>query len=152
MRSWIASAMLNTARSFGRLLGCQLVVETSQHSLETKMELPNKEQRAWDENLYKKGQMYYSGYANPIKPAVDYDQDLENPDKITAEESEQEKTEGHVELISSSRYREYMRQDLISQLLTPQEKWRLIAYAVGGVAVLQFVSIIITLWATGSFV
>ncbi len=151
VRSWIATAVLNNARSIGRLLGTELVVEVSQHSIKTTMDHPNKEDKAWDPDMYKHGQLYYEGYANPIKPRAKVNKGLEDPDEIDIEESEQEDTEEEVSLISSARYHKYMRQDLISQLLTPTEKWRLIAYAVLGVGALQFINMVITLWATGSF-
>ena len=176
VRETIATGLLNTARSIGRTLGCELVVEASQHSLSTTMERPNKDgARAWDDNLYKHGQLYYAGYANPIKPRVEVDTDLETPDQVGVEESrpnplkQNPATDGgevtdemhrenlgpaddeHTKMISSARYRKYMRQDLISQLLTPRERWRLITYAIVGLGLIQMFSIIITLYATGSF-
>lgn len=166
IRNYLATAAVNWARSFGRLLGTELVVETSQHSIETRMEQPDKTQRAWDPDLYKHGQLFYAGYANPIKPAVDVRNELEDPDTVDivegdadatqadtadADEDADDSQEEHVQMISSPRYRKYMRQDLISQLLTPKEQWRIIAYGVLGLAALQFTTIAVILYATGSF-
>jgi len=155
MRDTIASSALNTARIFGRALGTELVVETSQHSIETKMEVPDREERAWDPDLYKHGQLYYQDYANPIKPTVDSHSELEDPDTIDVREGETQtdrsEENGSIQMIASPRYRKYMRQDLISQLLTPKEQWKLIAYGVLGLGVLQFLAIAVTLYATGSF-
>ena len=176
VRETVATTILNTARSMGRVLGCELVVEASQHSLSTTMERPNTDgARAWDDNLYKHGQLYYAGYANPIKPRVKVDTDLETPDQVAVEESQfnpldqnpatdggeiteemHRRTQGpaddeHTKMISSARYRKYMRQDLISQLLTPRERWRLITYAIIGLGLLQMFGIVMTLYATGSF-
>lgn len=161
IRASIATTALNFARSLGRTLGCELVVETSQHSLATSMQVPGEtDSKAWDPDLYKSGQIFYAGYANPIKPTVTRHTELEDPDQVDvlegdAEQAEQtiseDDDERHAELISSARYRKYMRQDLISQLLTPRERWRLIAFAIIGLGALQFIAIAVTLWATGSF-
>jgi hypothetical protein len=157
-----ANWLIAAGRSLGRTLGCQLAVDVNDHSIELEMEVPSKDTRAWDTDLYRYGNLFVGSYANPIKPRVEYNEDLENPDEITHVEGEPEDAPhgesetdgedvGHVQLISSPRYRDYMRQDLISQLLTPQEQWKLIAYAVAGVIALQFVTMIIVLYATGTF-
>lgn len=144
-----------------RALGLETKVELSDHSIKVEYALPNIDTRAWDSNLYRNGNVFVDGYANPIKPTVNYHEDLENPDTIDVEEgesgeeddnSESDEDDGpHVSLISSPRYRDYMRQDLVSQLLTPNEQWKLLAYGILGVAILQFFTIIITMWATGQF-
>lgn len=152
IRNWIASKALNFGRLIGRMVGAELVVEVSEHSIDTSMEVPNKMKRAWDPDLYKRGQVYYSDYANPIKPTVTVEDDLADEDTVELEEAGEGDTDGpHVAVISSSRYRKYMRQDLISQLLTPKVWWRLITYAIIVLGALQFIGIIVTLWATGSF-
>lgn len=168
IREQIATAALQTARSIGRMLGCELAVETSQHSLKTSMVVPDRNDRAWDPGLYKHGNLFHEGYANPIKPRARRNTELEDPDTIDVETSDaiadggsdaddQESNETnetnveHVKLISSPRYRKYMRQDLISQLLTPKEQWRLIAYGVLGLAGVQIMTLLVVLWANGSF-
>lgn len=160
LRETIATTALNSARTLGRTLGCELVIDASQHSLKTSMEQPDKTTRAWDSDLYKRGQLYYEGYANPIKPRVRQNSELETPDEVDVVEGEGEgedsepesQSDGpHVELISSARYRKYMRQDLISQLLTPKERWRLIAYAVLGIGILVMFNIILMLYVNGGF-
>jgi hypothetical protein len=168
IREQIATAVLQTARSFGRILGCELAVETSQHSLKTSMVVPDRNDRAWDPGLYKYGNLFHEGYANPIKPRARRNTELEDPDTIdvetsdatadveaAADDEELDKSDDtdveHVKLISSPRYRKYMRQDLISQLLTPKEQWRLIAYGVLGLAGVQVVTLLVILWANGSF-
>lgn len=144
-----------------RALGLETKVELSDHSITVEYALPDVDTRAWDSNLYVNGNVFVDGYANPIKPKVNYNEELENPDTIDVEEGEtgtaddtadSEEGDGpHVSLISSARYRDYMRQDLVSQLLTPNEQWKLLAYGILGVAILQFFTIIITMWATGQF-
>lgn len=140
-------------------MGVRTKVELSDHSINVSYRLPDDDKRAWDRDLYKNGNVFVSGYANPIKPRVEHNEQLENPDTVDVaegdvdEEAAESEADGgpHVSLISSSRYRDYMRQDLVSQLLTPQEQWKLIAYGVLGLGILQFIAIIITLYGTGSF-
>lgn len=160
IRTWIANSLIGMGRSIGQTLGLELAVEVNDHSIRTRMEKPDESEKAWDENLYRHGNLFVSGYANPIKPDVRHDPALENPNTVDVKEGDpddesddvDETDDGrHVELISSARYREYMRQDLISQLLTPESRWNLIVWAVIGLGVLQFVAIIVTLYATGSF-
>jgi hypothetical protein len=158
----LATGTLRYARSLGRLLGRELVVETSSHSIQISMEKPNKDRRAWDGDLYKRGQLYYDGYANPLKIELDHHPGIESkdttelsegeaPDDDDSEDSAQEEEVGRADVISSSRYQQFMQQNLISQLLNPKEQWDKIVYAVIAIAALQFVSIIVTLWATGTF-
>lgn len=152
-RDVIATWALSWAREFGRKLGCQLVVETSSHSIKTRMEVPDQDLRAWDPHQFKSGQLYVSGYANPIKPVVKQHTELAEPDTVGIEESEVGQSESdeeeHVQLISSPRYQSYMRQDLISQLLNPSERWRLIAYAVIGLGAIAIVNTMILLNLSG---
>jgi hypothetical protein len=157
IRGTIATTLLQYSRVFGRMLGCQLAVETSEHSIQTTMEVPNQDDRAWDPGLFKHGNLFVAGYANPVKPSVKVNKELETPDVVEVDEGDPAKMEdtdddpAHAQLISSARYRKYMRQDLISQLLTPKEQWRLIAYGVMAVAGMQLLTVAVILWATGSF-
>lgn len=149
IRSSIATYAIRKARGLGRSLGCELVVEVSDHSIDLAMQQPDKEERAWDPELYKNGQLYYSDYANPIKPKIEYNQDLEQPDRVAATDGGDSDDAAHVKMISSPRYREYMRQDAISQILNPREQWRLIFFAVIGLALLVVVNIMMNASATG---
>lgn len=156
VRQWLSTVAIRSARSFGRLLGCELVVEASDHSLETTMELPDREQRAWDGSLYKHGQLYVQGYANPIKPTIDHNPSLETPDTVDVTEGDTDGAEGDedepkAKVIASERYQQFMQQDLISQLLNPREQWRLLVYGIIALGALQFLAIIVTMYATGAF-
>jgi hypothetical protein len=193
LRETIANGIIGIGIAVGELMGLKQVVELSDHSIECGMEPVDKDRRAWDTSLYKNGNVFLSNYANPIKPRVNHNTELENPDSVYVDEGEPDErtqpatpkqehhglepeqegpqeppqetpsgerelthreandTDAHVGLISSSRYRDYMRQDLISQLLNPQEAWQTIVYALLAVGALQFLTIIVTLWATGSF-
>lgn len=137
-----------------------MVVEASDHSLETTMELPDRETRAWDGSLYKHGQLYVKGYANPIKPTIYHNPSLETPDTVDVAEgdtedgegdAEAEETEAEAKVIASERYQQFMQQDLISQLLNPREQWRLLVYGLLALGALQFFAIIVTMYSTGAF-
>lgn len=152
----IANSLISMGRSIGRLGGNQLAVEVSEHSIKTEMESPDKTERAWDTDLYKRGNLFVAGYANPIKPRVQHNEELENPNTVEAEDGEPDdgsETPGDVDakLISSGRYQEFMRQDLISQLLTPETRWNKLLYGMLAIGAIGFFQIIVTLYATGSF-
>lgn len=164
IRELIANSFIAAGRSIGKLSGLELQVELSDHSINVEMVKPDQDTRAWDPSMFKSGNLFLDGYANPIKPRVRTNQDLEEPDTAELEEGEvegdveqpqlesgEEADDKHAYLITSGRYREYMRQDLISQLLTPESRWNILVWAVVGLGVLQFFAIVITMWATGSF-
>lgn len=158
--------------------GLEMAVEVSDHSIKCSMEKPDESQRAWDPDMFKSGNLFVSGYANPIKPDVESNPELKQkntvdvreggpdvtapdggtvdsqaadvPDEIEAD-AEPDSDGPHVQLISSGRYQKYMQQNLIEQLLTPESRWNTLVYAILGVAALGFVQIIVTLYATGSF-
>lgn len=158
--------MLATAEAMGSAMGLKRKVEISDHSVTVEMTNPDQDSRAWDLDMFKRTNVFVRGYANPIKPVVDYNEQLENPDTVDVDDSDvaDDDTDGngdetdaedddghHVSLISSARYRDYMRQDLVSQLLTPQEKWRLLAYGIMGAALLVLFDTIITVYVNGGF-
>lgn len=160
IRESIANSLIAAGRLIGSVSGLELAVEVSDHSITTTMEQPDEDKRAWDQDLYKRGNLFVSGYANPIKPRVRFNEELENPNELDVQEgdvdaedvdSEDDSDTAHVQLISSGRYREYMRQDLISQLLTPESRWNILVWGLIGIGVLLFFDMILTLWATGSF-
>lgn len=149
---------LSVTESVAYAAGFKLRVLISDHSVKLKFVQVDKDTRAWDTNLFRNANLFVQGYANPIKPKVEHNSKLENPDQIDVREGEpdgeSEETDGSeqsVSLIASSRYRDYMRQDLVSQLLTPKEQWKLIAYGVLGLGILQFVAILVTMYVTGTF-
>ena len=170
-----AQFVMGMAETFAKSLGCEKDVTVSEHSIDVTYVVPDKDRKAWDSSLFKSGNLFVEGYANPIKPRVHDNPELENPDTVDVVEGdggvevdveEDSSVDGsadreggsgesndnkHVGLISSSRYQTYMQQDLVSQLLTPQEQWRLIAYGILALGGLSFMNIIIVLYATGSF-
>lgn len=152
----VATKLLGIGRSIGRSFGYELVVELSDHSINIKMVNPNDtDARAWDDNLYRHGNVFLSGYSNPVKPRIEQHSELKTPDKaqlhktvgITDGGSDVEHV--HTNLISSSRYRAYMRQDLISQVLNPQEQWKKLFYAVIGTAIISALALIVSASGAG---
>lgn len=156
LRSYIANALIARGRSIGRSAGLEMKVELSDHSIDVAMADPDREDLAWDGDLYKHGNVFIHGYANPVKPTVNYNEALEDPDTVEVEGSDCEGAQSvaedaHVELISSPRYRDYMRQDLISQLLNPREQWRLLAYGIIALGILMLPTMILSAAAAGVF-
>lgn len=157
IRESIANGFIATGRTLGQLVGLQLAVEVSDHSISLSMEKVDKDTRAWDTNLYKNGNLFLKGYANPVKLRLIQNEGLENPDTVDVEDGEtdseahEEAEEQNAEVIASSRYRDYMRQDLISQLLTPESRWNMLVWGILALGALVFFNMILTLYATGSF-
>lgn len=152
LRTWLGNLLLASGRKMARADGRELAVDLSNHSISIKMVRPDRDGMAWDPDLYRYGNVFMDGYANAIKPTVRRNKELEDPDEVDVEVSEESEADGgHVEMISSSRYADYMKQDLISQLLNPKEQWRLLAYGIIALGVLQFFGIIITLYVAGGF-
>jgi len=164
-RTWLANALINAGITIGKSTGLKKKVELSQHTISIGMADADQDTRAWDHDLYKSGNVFMQGYANPIKPRVRQNTGLENPDTVDVEEGEtdtdtdqpqledgeSQSDSPHVQLITSSRYRDYMRQDLISQLLTPESRWNLLVWAGIAIGVLQFLVLVAVLWANGTF-
>lgn len=71
----------------------------TEHKIKTKFESPSNENNAWDSNHWVYGNIFLKGIANPIKPKKS---DVEN---------------GDYEIITSERYKSYMEQDLIDDML-----------------------------------
>ena len=152
-RDTIATGILTNAVKIGQKLGCKLVVETNEHTIKTKMEVPNNDKRAWDLRMFRNGNLFLDGYANPYKPVVHEPQDPKAPDTLDVEVSDEEDEEHELEyeLVPSYRYSEHQDATLISQLVNPSEQWRLLVYGIITLGGLIFFNIIIVLWATGSF-
>lgn len=156
IRTWLGNWFIKRGRKLGRSDSAEIAVTLSEHSINTTMVRPDKEEQAWDPDHYRHGCVFYAGYANPIKPIVNVTGELDDPDtaRLTAsagEEAEEEdgEAEAQGELISSVRYRDYMRQDLISQLLNPREQWRLIAYGIIALCILIILNMALSASAAG---
>lgn len=143
IRTRLGNWLIRRGRGIGRKEGeSELAVILSDHSIKTRMVDTDRDDLAWDHNLYRHGNVFIQDYANPIKPRVDHDPELQNSDEIQVDPPEDAHEDEHVQMISSNRFASFMKQQLIESLLNPREQWRLILYAIVGVAVLQFVTII----------
>jgi len=154
VRSEMATFVMGVARSFGRMLGCELVVEASENSLRTSMEVPDTDKRAWDSNLYRRGNLFIDGYANPVRPKIvpaDEKGQLDDVEVVEGDGDDEDDESAAVGLIPSHRYQTFMSQQMLSELMNPREQWKLIVYGVIALGALQFIAIIVTMYATGSF-
>jgi hypothetical protein len=151
----LATSALGAARIFGRTLGCELEVTVDNQRIQTVMRPPGSHSaRVWDPDMYYRGNLYLRGYANPVKPGVDVELDPSELDRGTIEVSEGsreafadggERVEAlpvvedeHARLMSSKLFKKHMDNHMISELVTPDEKWNKIFMAIlilGGVIV-----------------
>lgn len=156
VRRQIASAFIRWARKTGNALGCELVVEVNDHSIKTTMEVPSSDKRAWDTNLYHKGQLFREGYANPIKPVEMLEEsDEEEDDTVTKSvqilDSQADASPGKIGMLPSWRYQVHQDQHAISELVNPTEQWRLIVYGIIALGIIGFMNAILILYGTGAF-
>lgn len=156
--------------------GLQMAVDVSKHDFQVHMMNPNTDQRDWDSEMFKSGNLFYRGYANawrPIKAEIHRVSSADQPDKIELEgdveaddlsdeqleaaglqanaDVEDPDTGRWVGVKASRGYITSIEHDNYSQLLNPKERWTLILYGLLGLGTLIFLQIIITMWATGSF-
>lgn len=128
------------------MLGCELAVDVSDHSIEAKMVPPTAtDKRAWDDHQFVRGNLFVEGYANPVKPVVNHNQGLDDPDTVDVEASEDAQDGSHVSVISSPRYRLYMIQDLVSQLLNPSERLTMIQWILVGIAGMMLMTLVVNI-------
>jgi len=156
LRSWIATKAINSGRSFGRALGCQLVVTVDNQRIRTSMAPPgSRKGKNWDPEMYYRGQMFYRDYVNPIKPIVKRNDDVEEKDQTylyTEQPDDTDDTESPQRtMMASARYKVHMANDMISELVTPSEQWDKIFYGIILLGILMFFNMAISvLIATGA--
>lgn len=156
IRARLGTKLIKTGRKVGRKDGrTELEVTLSDHSIDVRMVDVNSDRHAWDDTLYRYGNVFLSGYANPIKPTVRANTELEEPDTADMKEGDGvedlAREDRHTQLISSGRYSEFMKQQLIESILNPDEQWKKILYVVVGVAFLQMATLMAALSAAGMF-
>lgn len=150
LRTGLANGVMSMARSVGNLLGCEVAVMAGGQELDINMVRPSTDgELAWDDTMYVAGNLYHDKYANPVKLTANVNASLEDPDTVGVEASDDidvdQSDEPHVSVISSERYKLYMVQDLVSQLLNPSERLKQIAIVMaimGAFVLLQFVLIL----------
>lgn len=156
IRATIGTKGIAFFRKFARADGgTELKVTLSDHSIDVRMVDVDDNAHAWDDTLYRYGNVFLSGYANPIKPTVNANTELEEPDTADMDESVggyQKQSDGvHTQLISSGRYSEFMKQQLIESILNPDAQWKKILYVVLAVAFMQLATLMAALSAAGMF-
>lgn len=157
LRSGLATWALNKSRNFGRKLGCELVVENTPHSLNTSMEVPSRTERAWDPELWKHGQLFQAGHANPVKPVTvrNIPTGELNEADVQAETEKivvdgEEKTQ-HVELVTSELYNEYQDNHLASEIINPTSRWKTVILMIAGLIVVAILSLMLNAHIAGVF-
>lgn len=150
--SGLFNSWLNTVRSMANAFGYQIVVETSPHSLHVSFEKPNTMQRAWDPGLFKRGQLYVKGYANPVKPIARQTTSHTEKDEVDMIDTYEGKGNApvvvgdggkqmqHTEIISSPRFHSLMQQKIIEAMVRPEQQWKTIVYImlfIAGVALID---------------
>ncbi len=58
---------LDMVVAVGESMGLSKKIEVSDHSISVELTNPDKDTRAWDSNMYRNGNLFVQGYANPIK-------------------------------------------------------------------------------------
>lgn len=162
VRTWIGNKFIGFGRSLGRADGRELAVELSGHSIRASMMDPDNDSVAWDPDMYKHGNVFVQGYANPIKPVVHRRDQLDQPDTIdvleaaentaqdvAAGDGDEEAEAGYTKLISSKRYSLAIKQHLIEQLIRPQQYWQKLLIGIVAVAILLVINIMLSASAAG---
>lgn len=99
-----ANVFLSLGKAWGEMFDHNLMVSVDDHEIRFKYEKEPEEIEGinWDNNMYVNGNIYYKGKANPIKPVIDDGKD-------------------EVELISSDRYKDFMKQTLVRDIVRATE-------------------------------
>lgn len=148
LRATVSTAMIRYSRLFGRILGCELAVDAGGQTLDVQMVTPSTDgERAWDDTMYVRGNLFVDGYANPVKPQVRTNAELGDSDEVDVEVSEQASEDPeNVSMMSSARYRLFMVQDLVSELLNPKERLDKILYGIIAVGAVLLINLLSTLF------
>lgn len=150
IRLMLGRYLFDIGRSLAQSDQGELVVDVTDHRLLTSLERPDTDARAWDPDMFVSGQMFLEGYANPVKPVAVRDEDMETMDtadvEMAANGGEAEEIEDHVKLLSSWRYKEYQDQHLITELVRPEEQWKMIIYVLLAIAALTLITLLVAVF------
>lgn len=91
--------LANGVRGIARIFGYELKIVLTEHKIKTKFDNPSREGNCWDSTHWTKGNIFLKGIANPIKP------------------KKTEVEDGDWDLITSERYKTFMEQSLIDDML-----------------------------------
>lgn len=100
MWNTISTVLIALSRSIGKMFGYELAVIINEHSIELQMVNPeNVEERAYDDNHFVSGNLFVKEFANPVN--------IKNMAKAYKDQ----------EFITSKRYKKYMEQSLIDDIV-----------------------------------
>lgn len=99
MFATLFTAMLNALRGIMRELNLETEIVLTEHEIKIKAVNPEETEKNWDDSLYRHGNLYFRDFANPI----DFKREDVKPDNY--------------ELITSERYKTFMEQSLIDDML-----------------------------------
>lgn len=91
--------LLNSVRGIARMFGYELKIVLTEHKIKTKFDNPEREGNCWDSEHWVRGNIFFKGIANPIKP------------------KKSEVKDGDWDIITSERYQTFMEQSLIDDML-----------------------------------
>lgn len=107
MLAWLFTTLLNAVRSVARAVGLELEVVLTEHKIKTKMQNPDKTDKFWNSKIWTNGNIYLKDYANPVNIEIS---DIEN-------HSHKEDDSVDADLITTERYKTFMEQSLIDDML-----------------------------------
>jgi hypothetical protein len=130
MLKYLFAALLNAVRGIARTFGYELKIVLTDHKILLKFDNPDREGSCWDKSHWTYGNIFIEGYANPVKPSI----------------TEDDKTE----MITSDRYKTFMEQSLIDDMLqASKSKGLTLLQAVIAIVSLQVATILAMVWLTG---
>lgn len=153
---------LNGVRMIGyEVFGYELVVEANDHSFDVWMQKPQADDdggRAWDDDLYYRGQMYYMEHCNPIKPVLDQEgAGFEEQSTIDHDEGEVQDRHDErddrgrpISMVASWEWKKYLDQHLASELVLPDKQWKYILILCGVIGAFVLMNLAITAYIAGS--
>lgn len=99
MFEYLFTMLVNAIRGTARIFGYELKIVLTEHKIKTKFASPSSEKNNWDDSHWIRGNIFIDGIANPINI------------------SKQEVKNGDYEIITSERYKTFMEQSLIDDML-----------------------------------
>jgi hypothetical protein len=99
MFAWLFTTVVNALRGTARIFNLELRIVLTEHKIKTEFVKPKNSDVAWDSEHWVYGNIFVEGIANPVK--------------ITKSKLEEE----DVEIITSDRYKTFMEQSLIEDML-----------------------------------
>lgn len=103
-----STLLVGSMRGMSRMLGNEIAVVITPHKIKLRAVDPDRTDKSWDESHFVNGNIFFEGFANPFKPQY--------PD------TEEDAEETHdIDMISSDRYKKFMEQNLISDIIAEGE-------------------------------